>query len=178
MIPASRGIITRTTYLRLLPGFPPFFFQQIPSQLRPTTSSTALGLFPPCVAYNNLVQYTPRSSHSSAYICPVCRQFVCSLFLCTLQPNARDRIGYLSHRLSVSKIEAEGFCFWNVAVGFLWLAGRSLLLHFLPPAVPGYCSPPLTVCISTSVILGSSRPRLRLGARKKNGRGAHPKLAT
>ena len=74
LIPASRGIITRTTYLRLLPGFPLYFFFCNPPQ-RPTNNSTAPSQFPP---YPSMFIIFP---FGGAYIYPVLRPFYLSFIL-------------------------------------------------------------------------------------------------
>jgi hypothetical protein len=168
LIPASR----RHDYANDLPPppswLPPFFFAST-FTCAPNNNKTVQRSSRPSPALCKIVvQYLPISALAfppSSYL---------SFYSCALPPFAWYEFGYLSHAISV--LEARGG-----TRGF----------EFRNMSGPSRCAPSAgwrhkTVkrilfaawMYSRLRIPWSPRPRWRLGARKKNGCGAHPKLAT
>ena len=169
MIPASR----RYDYANDLPPpsswLPPFFFH-LPSPA-PNKNKTVQRSRPslPCVA-QIVVQYLPISALAFFPLFQLYLYF----YSCARPPYTWDEFAYLSHAISV--LEARG--------GTRWFELRNV-------SGPSRCVPSAGWRHKTVKrilfaawmyprlrIPWSPRPRWRLGARKKNGCGAHPKLAT
>jgi len=162
-------MITRTTYRRPLPGSPPFF--SIYPHLRPTRTKqySAQGRPSPALC-KIVVQYLPISAPAFSPLFQLYLYF----YSCALPPYTWGEFGYLSHAISV--LEAQG--------GTRWFELRNV-------SGPSRCVPSAGWRHKTMKrilfavwmyprlrIPWSPRPRWRLGARKKDGCGAHPNLAT
>ena len=162
-------MITRTTYRRPLPGSPLFFHLPSPAPKQQNKYS-AQGRPSPALC-KIVVQYRPISALA---FFPSSKHCICTFIPVRLPPYTWDEFGYLSHAISVLEARGgtRGFELRNVSGPFRcapsagWRHKRVKRILFA------------AWMYSRLRIHWSPRPRWRLGARKKNGCGAHPKLAT